>query len=78
MEELVLLILRAVRALQAADKEHRYSHRNQHGKDASILRDPMCQGLHVQSPFPGSFDPEMANQVAHQCNLVFHIDGIDT
>ena len=56
MEERVLLAFGAMRALEAGDKQYGYTRRDQHGKNASIHRNPMCQGPHLQSPFRGK-DP---------------------
>jgi hypothetical protein len=55
-EELVFLGLWAVSALEAGDKEDGYPCCDQHGKDASVHRNPMCQGSHRRSPFRG-YDP---------------------
>jgi hypothetical protein len=41
MEEIVFFALWAFRALQAANKEHGHSHRDQHGENDSIYREPM-------------------------------------
>jgi hypothetical protein len=51
MEELILFAAAALGALQAAHKQHRHAHRDQHGKNASIRRKPMRYSLHVWSPF---------------------------
>jgi hypothetical protein len=51
VEERVLLALWAVSAFEAGDKQYGYAHRDQHGKNASIHRNPMCQGPHLRSPF---------------------------
>jgi hypothetical protein len=56
MEERVLLALGAVRALEAGDKQYGYAHRDQHGKNASIHRNPMCQGPHLSITIQGK-DP---------------------
>ena len=45
-EELVLLAGAAVTALQAGYEQHSYPHRDQHGKNTAIRRDPMHQMLH--------------------------------
>ena len=50
MEERVFFALGAVSALEAGDKQYGYAPRDEHGKNTSIHRNPMCQGPHLQSP----------------------------
>jgi hypothetical protein len=52
MEELVLFPAAALGALKAAHQKYRYAHRDQHGQNAFIRREPMRYVLHFQSPFP--------------------------
>jgi hypothetical protein len=47
-EEVILFAGAAVRASQAADKEHSHAHRNQHGDHASVRRKPMNKVMHMQ------------------------------
>jgi hypothetical protein len=46
LEELVLLASAAVGALETGDEQDSHAYRDQHGKHATIRRDPMRQVLH--------------------------------
>jgi len=46
LEKVVLVAALAVRALQAADQQHRHSHRHQDGEQIRVGRKPMCQAMH--------------------------------
>ena len=76
MEEIVLLALRAVRALEASDQQHSYSQRDQHGEHASIHRDPMCKGLHPWSPFRVRVPPSEGFGISEKCYPLSRLDAI--
>jgi len=46
IEDLVLLLLGALGALQAADQKHRHGHRDNDRQDRSTAREPMKQAMH--------------------------------
>ena len=54
LEEVVFLAAAALGALQAADEEQRHADRDQNCENGSIYRNPMCQVLHLRSPFLGN------------------------
>jgi hypothetical protein len=47
LEKVVLVTALAVRALQAADQQHRDSYRHKDGEDIRICREPMDQAVHI-------------------------------
>jgi hypothetical protein len=51
MEEIVLVALGAVGALQAANEQNGDSNRDEHSENTSIHRKPMSEGLHLRLPF---------------------------
>lgn len=46
LEQVILLAARALRAFQAAHKQHRDPHRDQDGQEIRIRREPMYHAMH--------------------------------
>lgn len=73
-EQIVFLGLWAVSALEASDEEDGYPYRDQHGKDASVHRNPMCQGSHLHSPIEGSpfrgYDPVIQGDFTRRLRML--------
>jgi hypothetical protein len=57
MEELVLVAAAALSALKTAHQKQSYAHRDQHGENAFVCREPMRYVLHFSITVPGATGP---------------------
>ena len=60
-EDVVLVAAGALRAFQAADKEHCHAHRNQDGEDVYVRRKPLNQAIHARRPYPATIQNSAVN-----------------
>jgi hypothetical protein len=69
LEQVVLVAAAAVGALQAADKQHRYPGRDDHGKD-STSSEPLNKMMHIRYPDRGNWAPSIYGETELSTHII--------